>query len=94
MFALEGALAVAPEDESDAGLDKLANARISNPDPPTPREHRKAVQDVTRAFVSAYPPRRRRPATGDYWQWTHEETANRQADTFESITRRGEALLK
>ena len=94
VFALEGALAVAPEDEIDAVLDKLANARISNPEPPTPREHRKAVQDVTRAFVNAYPPRRRRPATGDYWQWTYEETANRQADTFESMTRRGEALLK
>ena len=94
VFALEGALAVAPEDEIDAVLDKLANARISNPNPPTPREHRKAVQDVTRAFVNAHPPRRRRPATGDYWQWTHEQTANRQADTFESMTRRGEALLK
>jgi hypothetical protein len=94
VFALEGALAVAPEDEIDAVLDKLANARISNPDPPTPRKHRKAVQDVTRAFVNAHPPRRRRPATGDYWQWTHEQAANRQADAFESMTRRGEALLK
>ena len=94
VFALEGALAVAPEDEIDAVLDKLANARISNPTPPTPREHRKKVQDVTRAFVNAYPPRRRRPPTGDYWQWTHEETANRQADAFESLTRRGEALLE
>ena len=94
VFALEGALAVAPEDEIDAVLDKLANARISNPDPPTSREHRKAVQDVTRAFVNAHPPRRRRPTTGDHWQWTHEQAANRQADAFESLTRRGEALLK
>ena len=94
VFALEGALAVAPEDEIDAVLDKLANARITNPEPPTPREHRKAAQDVTRAFVNAYPPRRRRPPTGDQWAWRHEETANRQADAFESITRRGEGLLK
>ena len=94
VFALEGALAVAPEDEIDAVLDKLANARITNPEPPTPRQHRKAVQNVTRAFVNSHPPRRRRPPTGDYWQWRHEETANREADAFESLVRRGEALLK
>jgi hypothetical protein len=94
VFALEGALAVAPEDEVDAVLDKLANARISNPNPPTPREHRKAVQDVTRAFLNPRPSPRRRPATGDYWQWAHEEAANQEANAFESVTRRGEALLK
>jgi hypothetical protein len=94
VFELEGALAVAPEDEIDAVLDKLASARISNPAPPTPREHRKAVQDVTRAFLNPRPPRRRRPATGDYWQWAHEEAANQQANAFESMTRRGETLLR
>jgi len=93
VFALEGALAVAPEDEIDAVLDKLANARISNPEPPTPRAHRKAVQDITLAVVAERLPRRRPPRSDELRQSRHEATAERQAREYETLTQRGETLL-
>ena len=94
VFALEGALAVAKEDEIDAVLRKLANARITPPNPPTPREYRKAVQDVTRVFVRRRPPRRQPPQVDDERVAAlYEQRANRQADKLEALTHRGEQLL-
>tara|TARA_B110000211_G_scaffold37950_1_gene38324 strand:+ start:534 stop:1289 length:756 start_codon:yes stop_codon:yes gene_type:complete len=93
VFALEGALAVASEEEIDAVLEKFENARLTPPTPPTPREHRKAVQNVTRAFVPGRPPRRQPPQVDDRWAWGHEQRANRQADKLETLARRGDQLL-
>jgi hypothetical protein len=93
VFALEGALAVAPEEEIDAVLEKFENARLTRATPPTPREHRKAVQDVTRVFVRHMPPRRQPPQVDDERALEHEQRASRQADKLEALTNRGEQLL-
>ena len=93
VFALEGALAIAPEREIDEVIEKLAHARIDRPEPPTPRQYAKKMNDITLSVVAARPPRHRPPRSNDLRQSRHEATADRQAREYDEMARRGEALL-
>lgn len=94
VFALEGALAIAPEREIDEVLEKLAKARIDRPEPPTQRQCAKKMNDITLSVVAARPPRRRPPRSDDLRQARHEAVADRQAREYDEVARRGEALLR
>jgi|SaaInlV_125m_DNA_1040241.scaffolds.fasta_scaffold14513_3 hypothetical protein len=93
VFELEGALAIAPERELDAVREKLANARIDRPEPPTARQYEKKLSNITLSVVAERPPRRRPPRSDDLRQLRCEATADRQAREHDALTRRGEALL-
>lgn len=93
VFELEGALEIAPDSELDDVLEKLANARIDNPKPPSQGNYSKKMNDITLSVVAERPPRRRPPRSDELRQSRYETTANRQADEHEALTQRGEILL-
>ena len=93
VFALEGALEIAPDSELDDVLEKLANARIDNPNPPSQGNYSKRMNDITLSVMAERPPRRRPPRSDELRQSRYEATAEGQAREYEALTQRGETLL-
>ena len=93
VFALEGALEIAPDSELDDILENLANARIDNPKPLSHGNYAKRMNDITLSVMAERPPRRRPPRSDELRQSRYEATAERQAREYETLAQRGETLL-